>query len=295
MNIPSSTSNTLLPISSISPSTAQPPGTILETIVRHKRQEVMHLQRQQSLAAIQRWAAATPPSHDFCAALRQHPKPSLIAEVKKASPSRGVIRTDFNPVAIAAAYEQGGAACLSVLTDAAFFQGSFRNLWRVRQHIALPLLCKEFIIDPYQIYLARVARADAVLLIAALLDDDRLQEFVSLASNLGMQALIEVHTLEELDRVLSLQQLTLIGINNRDLARFTVDVGMTERLLAARANQIKAADILVVSESGLQTSEDLRRVAAAGAEAVLIGESLVKQPDIKAAVRTLLHGAHQVA
>ncbi|MEH1965858.1 indole-3-glycerol phosphate synthase TrpC [Nostoc sp.] len=262
---------------------------ILEEIVLHKRQEVAQMQQELPLASLQQQLIAAPTIRNFLAALQQNPnQPSLIAEVKKASPSRGIIRADFDPVAIAQAYERGGAACLSVLTDHKFFQGSFDNLRNVRSHVALPLLCKEFIIDPYQIYLARTAGADAVLLIAAILSDQELQNFLQVIHDLGMNALVEVHTLAELDRVLKLDDLHLVGINNRNLEDFTVDLGITQQLLAQRQQYLQSLDITVVSESGLHTPADLSLVAEAGVRAVLVGESLVKQSDIEQAVRSLL-------
>ncbi|MEH1883659.1 indole-3-glycerol phosphate synthase TrpC [Nostoc sp.] len=262
---------------------------ILEEIVSHKRQEVAQMQQQFPLASLQQQLIAAPTVRNFLAALQQNPnQPSLIAEVKKASPSRGIIRADFDPVAIAQAYERGGAACLSVLTDYKFFQGSFDNLRRVRQHVALPLLCKEFIIDPYQIYLARTAGADAVLLIAAILSDQELQDFLRVIHDLGMNALVEVHTLAELDRVIKLDDLRLVGINNRNLEDFTVDLGITQQLLTQRHQYLQSLDITVVSESGLYTPADLSLVAEAGVRAVLVGESLVKQSDVEQAVRSLL-------
>ncbi|BAZ48422.1 indole-3-glycerol phosphate synthase [Nostoc sp. NIES-4103] len=262
---------------------------ILEEIVWYKWQEVAQMQQEQPLAALQNQLTAAPPVRNFLTALQQNPsQPSLIAEVKKASPSRGIIRADFDPVAIAQAYNRGGAACLSILTDQKFFQGSFENLRRVRSHCELPLLCKEFIIDPYQIYLARTAGADAVLLIAAILSDQKLQEFLQLIHDLGMNALVEVHTLAELDRVLKLNDLRLVGINNRNLEDFTVDLGTTQQLLAQRQQQLQSLGITVVSESGLYTPADLSFVAQAGARAVLVGESLVKQSDVEQAVQSLL-------
>ena len=262
---------------------------ILEEIVWHKQQEVAQMSARQPLAALQRQVATAPEPVDFLLALQQSSsRPSLIAEVKKASPSKGIIRADFDPVKIAQAYERGGASCISVLTDEKFFQGSFANLWAIRQSIALPLLCKEFIIEPYQIYLARVAGADAVLLIAAILSDQDLHEFLFLIYSLGMRAIVEVHTLVELDRVLALPDLCFVGINNRNLNDFTVDLGTTRRLIAARQEQLCSLGITVVSESGLHTSADLALVAEAGARAVLIGESLVKQIDLEQAVLNLM-------
>ncbi|MDZ8092089.1 MAG: indole-3-glycerol phosphate synthase TrpC [Nostoc sp. DedQUE05] len=266
-----------------------PPRHILEEIVSHKRQEVAQMQQELPLASLRQQLNTAPTVRNFLTALQDNPnQPSLIAEVKKASPSRGVIRADFDPVAVAQAYERGGAACLSVLTDEKFFQGGFDNLRKVRQQVALPLLCKEFIINSYQIYLARTAGADAVLLIAAILSDRELQDFLRVIHDLGMTALVEVHTLAELDRVLKLDNLSLVGINNRNLEDFTLDLGTTQQLLAERQQQLQSLDITVVSESGLYTPADLSLVAEAGARAVLIGESLVKQSNVEQAVREIL-------
>lgn len=266
------------------------PQHILEEIVWHKEQEVAQMREQLPIADLQHQILDASSPQDFLRALQQSPtRPSLIAEVKKASPSKGVIRADFDPVTIAKAYSRGGAACLSVLTDQKFFQGSFDNLRAVRKNVTLPLLCKEFIIDPYQIYLARTAGADAVLLIAAILSDKDLQEFLTIVHGLGMTALVEVHTLAELDRVLALSDLRLVGINNRNLENFKVDLGTTQQLMAERREQLQRLGIMVVSESGLHTPADLAVVLEAGVHAVLIGESLVKQSDIEQAVFSLLN------
>jgi indole-3-glycerol phosphate synthase len=263
-------------------------ANILEEIVWHKETEVEQLREKTPLAELQKQALSAPPTRDFVAALQQgKTAPALIAEVKKASPSKGVLREDFDPVAIALSYQQGGASCISVLTDEKFFQGSFDNLEKIRTAVDLPLLCKDFIVYPYQMYLARIRGADAVLLIAAILSDQDLQYFVKIANALKLAALIEVHTLEELDRVLALDGVTLVGINNRNLEDFSVDLQTTCQLLAARETQLQQRGILVVSESGLHAPADLAKVASAGATAVLIGESLVKQPDPEAAIATL--------
>lgn len=264
------------------------PQHILEEIVWHKEAEVAKMRDRLPLAELRQQVATVPPAQNFLTALRNgKTNPALIAEVKKASPSKGVIRADFNPVAISLAYEQGGATCLSVLTDAKFFQGSFDNLSLVRQAVDLPLLCKEFIIYPYQIYFARAKGADAVLLIAAILSDRDLQYFVKITNLLGMTPLIEVHTLEELDRVLAIDGVNLIGINNRNLEDFSVSLDTTKEILAARSEELNQRNILVVSESGLHTAKDLEFVQQAGANAVLIGESLVKQQDIEGAISNL--------
>ncbi|WP_339384619.1 indole-3-glycerol phosphate synthase TrpC [Oscillatoria sp. FACHB-1407] len=267
------------------------PQHILEEIVWHKETEVEQMRERTPLRELQHNVKTLPPPRDFVAALKQSTrKPALIAEVKKASPSKGVIRADFDPVAIAQAYESAGAACISVLTDQRFFQGSFVYLREIRQAVDVPLLCKDFVIYPYQIYLARANGADAVLLIAAILSDKDLQYFLKIATSLGMTALIEVHTLEELDRVLALETVALLGINNRNLETFAVDLETTRSLLAERSAVIQERDIVIVSESGLHQFSDLQQVQQAGANAVLIGESLVRQPDPAAAIATLFAG-----
>ncbi len=265
------------------------PRHILEEIVLHKRQEVAQMRFESPLAQIQEKLKDAPPVRDFLKALQDNSHhPSLIAEVKKASPSKGVIREDFDPINIAKAYEKGGAACLSVLTDTRFFQGSFDNLRSVRRSVELPLLCKEFIVDLYQIYLARTAGADAVLLIAAILSNVQLKDFLRVIHSLKMTALVEVHTASELDRVLRLHDVKLIGINNRNLKNFTVNLANTEKLIAERKSQLQSFGITVIGESGIYTPDDLNFVDKAGARAVLVGESLVKQPNVEDAVRRLL-------
>ncbi len=265
------------------------PRHILEEIVWQKEVEVEKMRERVPLVALQKQVREMPPPRSFLDALRQgKSSPAVIAEVKKASPSKGVIRADFDPVAIAQAYERGGASCLSVLTDEKFFQGSFENLSLIRTVTELPLLCKEFIIYPYQMYKARVSGADAILLIAAILSDKDLQYFLKIAKTLGLAALVEVHTLAELDRVLTLEGVELIGVNNRNLQDFSVDLQTTADLMAQRRDAFQARNITLVSESGLHTPADLRRVMASGATAVLIGESLVKQPDPGVALANLL-------
>ncbi|QNP28922.1 indole-3-glycerol phosphate synthase TrpC [Cylindrospermopsis curvispora] len=264
------------------------PNNILEEIVWSKEIEIEQRRDKVPLRELQKQVLVAPPTRDFLAALRQSKtKPALIAEVKKASPSKGVLRKDFNPVEIAQSYGAGGASCLSVLTDSKFFQGSFENLSLIRSVVDLPLLCKEFIIYPYQMYLARVNGADAILLIAAILSDQDLQYFIKIAKSLKMAALIEVHSLEELDRVLKLDGVNLIGINNRNLEDFSVNLQTTGELLKQRGGEIQARNILVVSESGIHTPEDISTVEKAGASAILVGESLVKQPDPELAIKQL--------
>jgi indole-3-glycerol phosphate synthase len=264
-------------------------STILDQIVAHKHKEVANMRDRLPLSRLQNKINDSFPIQDFLGGLKHNSnKPSLIAEVKKASPSKGVIRPDFNPVEIAQAYERGGAACISVLCDRQFFQGGYDNLLAVRQNVSIPLLCKEFIIDPYQICWARACGADAVLLIAAILSDLQLQSFLKIIHSLGMEALVEVHTLEECDRALNIPELHLLGINNRNLDTFSVDLKTTAQILSQRREQLHNRDLTIVSESGLYVRSDLDFVAQAGANAVLIGESLVKQPDVEEAVKKVL-------
>jgi len=265
------------------------PQHILEEIVWHKETEADRMREKLPLLELQKQVVTAPPTRDFVAALRQgKTSPAIIAEVKKASPSKGVLREDFDPVAIALSYQAGGASCISILTDSKFFQGSFDYLEKIRLAVDLPLLCKDFIIYPYQMYLARIRGADAVLLIAAILSDRDLQYFIKIAKALKLAALIEVHTLTELDRVLALDGVTLVGINNRNLENFSVDLQTTSQLLTARQPQLEQRDILVVSESGIHSPSDVAVVTQAGAAAVLVGESLVKQPEPGTAIASLV-------
>jgi indole-3-glycerol phosphate synthase len=258
------------------------PRNILEKIVWHKDKEVDKMREAVPLVDLRKQLTDVPIPLNFLEALH-HGKtaPALIAEVKKASPSKGVFREQFNPVEIAQAYEAAGASCLSVLTDVAFFQGSFEYLKQIRQAVQIPLLCKDFVLAPYQIYLARSRGADAILLIAAILSDQDLTYFLKIVKSVGMTALIEVHTLAELDRVLALPGVELVGINNRNLEDFSVSLDVTCDLIAQRQNTILEKKILIVSESGLHASSDLQRVASAGARAVLVGESLIKEDPSK--------------
>ncbi len=267
------------------------PENILEKIVWHKETEVALAQQSFALDAAMSYVKFAPPIRNFSQAIRTScHQPALIAEVKKASPSRGIIKSNFDPVAIAQAYERGGATCLSVLTDIKFFQGGFVNLSAIRQAVNIPLLCKEFIIEPYQIYIARLHGADAILLIAAILTDQDLMNLSAIARHLCMSVLIEVHTAQELERVMRspLNLATdLIGINNRNLETFTVDINNTKNLLSSLSDQ-QRSQIVWVSESGLYTNSDLQFVASHGANAVLVGESLIKQANIERSVKLLL-------
>lgn len=267
------------------------PRHILEQIVWAKDREVEACRQKVSLDDLKRQVAELPPTRDFLAALKAScRKPAVIAEIKKASPSKGVLREAFDPVAIARGYAAGGASCLSVLTDRDFFQGGFDVLVEVRQVVDLPLLCKDFILSPYQLFQARAAGADAALLIAAILSDQDLAYLLKVARSLSLAVLVEVHDEAELERVLALGGVELIGINNRDLATFHTDLAVTERLMGTFAAPVRASGALLVSESGLFDRGDLDRVASAGADAVLVGEALMRQADVTTALETLING-----
>uniref|UniRef100_A0A5B6ZCJ4 indole-3-glycerol-phosphate synthase n=1 Tax=Davidia involucrata TaxID=16924 RepID=A0A5B6ZCJ4_DAVIN len=261
------------------------PRNILEEIVWNKHTEVSQMKERKPLYVLKKALESAPPARDFIGALRaanlRTGLPGLIAEVKKASPSRGVLRENFDPVEIAQAYEKGGAACLSVLTDKKYFQGSFENLEAIRSAgVKCPLLCKEFIIDAWQIYYARTKGADAILLIAAVLPDLDIRYMTKICKIFGLTALVEVHNESEMDRVLGIDGIELIGINNRDLETFEVDIGNTKKLLEGeRGEMIRQKDIIVVGESGLFTPADIAYVQQSGVKAVLVGESIVKQSD----------------
>lgn len=255
---------------------------ILQTIVAHKRTEIEAARVRRPLADLERALASAPPVRGFVEALKAASGIALIAEVKKASPSAGIIRHDFDPVAIAKIYEKHGANCLSVLTDGKFFQGRLDDLTAVKNDVAIPVMRKEFIIDPYQVMEARVAGADCILLIAECLDDCRLRELYFQASDLGMDVLIEIHEPHNLDRVLKLDP-PVIGINNRNLRLMKTDLAHTLDLV----DRIPSRTLLV-SESGIKTNADLRRLHNGGAKAILVGESLMKSPDIGRAVDELL-------
>ena len=265
------------------------PRHILEKIVWEKDREVAAARERVPLEKLKQQVADLPAPRDFSAALRAAcRKPAVIAEIKKASPSKGVIREDFDPEALARAYAAGGASCLSVLTDRQFFQGGFEVLVQVRQVVDLPLLCKDFILSPYQLFQARAAGADAALLIAAILSDQDMAYLLKVARALGLTLLVEVHDATEMERVLALEGVQLIGINNRNLATFETDLATTEQLTASYGEQIRAKGCLLVSESGLASRDDLDRVQGAGADAVLVGEALMREADVTAALETLI-------
>jgi indole-3-glycerol phosphate synthase len=272
------------------------PRNILEEIVWYKAVEIEAMRRRVPLGMLAAQAKVGPSPRDFIGAIRAAAKrtgrPGLIAEVKKASPSKGVIQPDFDPVRIAKAYEAGGAACLSVLTDKKFFQGGFENLQMIRKAgVTCPLLCKEFIVEAYQVYKARASGADAILLIAAVLPNSDMSYLIKAAQGVGLQCLIEVHTVAELKRVLALPTLEgcMLGINNRDLQTFKVDLAVTEHIMASPEGQeVISRGLIMAGESGIFTPEDVARVQAAGCGAILVGESLVKQGDPAAGVKALL-------
>ena len=263
---------------------------ILDTIVEQKKHEVAKLPAGSvTVASLQKALNQRGDLRDFAGALRQPRRGSigLIAEVKKASPSAGVICPDFDPVRIAKQYEAAGASCLSVLTDEKFFQGSLDYLKQIRAVVKLPLLRKDFIIDARQILEAVEWGADAILLIVAILSDAELKHFHELACGAGLAVLVEVHDEAELERALVLQP-CLLGVNNRNLKTFTVDLATTERLAEKLFNQARPEDTLLVAESGIHSRADVDRVARAGAGAILVGESLVRHGDIAAKAAELI-------
>lgn len=257
-------------------------ATILDAIVRDKRDEVARRRRETPQTRLEQDCRELPPPRDFEAALRPPPGGvRLIAEVKKASPSRGVLRADFDPTALARAYADHGAAAISVLTDAKYFQGSLEDLGRVRTAVALPLLRKDFTLDDYQLWESRAVGADAVLLIVAILEPARLRDLLDAAKGLGLAALVECHTAAEVDRAL-LAGARILGLNNRDLRTFETRIQTTLDLLP-----LIPPGPIVVSESGFERAADVRRVVAAGAHAVLVGETLVRAQDVGAKIAEL--------
>lgn len=257
---------------------ASPPG-ILGRILEAKRQELGNLRRR--LPELRRAAQEAPPPRDFLAALRQAPPPAIIAEVKRASPSAGELRPGLDPAELARAYRTGGAAALSVLTDAPFFQGSLEDLARARAAAGLAVLRKDFILAPEQLYEARAAGADAVLLIAAALEPALLAELYHLARELGLAVLLEVHHRQELEAALALKP-PLMAVNNRNLETMQVDLEHCLRL-----RPLIPPEVTVVAASGIQDHHDLERLARGGLDAFLVGTSLVRAPDPAAALRRL--------
>jgi indole-3-glycerol phosphate synthase len=261
--------------------------SILERIAAYKREEVAAAKKKRPLKALMTDAAESPAPRGFRAALEaaaaaKHP--GLIAEIKKASPSKGVIRTDFDPEVIARDYERGGATCLSVLTDTPSFQGAPDDLMVARQATHLPVLRKDFMLEPYQVVQSRALGADCILVILAMLTDTVAAKLIETAQEWGMDALVEVHDEKDIARALDLDA-ELIGINNRDLTTFATDIGT-----AIRLKPLIPAGRHVVAESGLSTPEDLTRLAAAGITSYLIGETLMRADDVETATHALISG-----
>ena len=247
--------------------------SFLARIVSHKRDELTHAQKKLPLQALLQMTQAQPVPRDFRAALNGGKNLAIIAEMKKTSPSAGVLREDFNPVVLAKSYAANGAAALSILTDEKFFDGDLENLQKAQAVCALPILRKDFILHPYQIWEGRAFGADAILLIVAILDRSQLFELLLVAAEAGMQALVEVHNEAELDRAL-LAGANLIGINNRDLRTFEVTLETTERL-----SKLIPTSCVRVAESGIKSRRDVERMAACSVDAILVGSHLMRQAD----------------
>lgn len=259
---------------------------ILDEIVRVKRDEVEKRKTRISPEEFRGRAENSPPVRDFAGALRDGAQVALIAEIKMASPSRGDIRADVDPVQVARKYDAGGASAISVLTDRQFFKGDLNNLKAARVGADVPLLRKDFIIDEYQVYESRALQADAILLIVRILDDAQLRDYRLLAEGLGMAALVEIHDEAEMERALR-SDAEIIGINNRNLADFTLDLATTELLAPKILSAAQGRPLTIVSESGIFNRADVERAANAGADAVLVGEALMRADDISGMVREL--------
>lgn len=254
-------------------------GTILDEIMAYHREQLPKIMREVPLEDLRAFASVAPPPNDFYAALKA-PGVSLIAECKKASPSKGLMVPDYDPESLAKTYVRAGARAISVLTDGRHFQGSLEDLRDVKESVKVPVLRKDFTFDPYHVYEARAAGADAILLITAVLGDNTIRQLLQLARKLQMEALVEVHTREELQRVLPLGP-RIIGINNRNLQTFKVDFENTARL-----RRLVPDEIVTVGESGLKTAADVKRMGDIGVDAVLVGETLVRSKDVYETART---------
>tara|TARA_B100000945_G_scaffold260245_1_gene218330 strand:+ start:409 stop:1296 length:888 start_codon:yes stop_codon:yes gene_type:complete len=263
---------------------------ILEEIVWYKDTEIENFKKLIPLDELIKKIHALPPTKGFIKKISEFiTKPAVIAEIKKASPSKGVIRENFNPIEIASTYEEIGVSCISVLTDNKFFQGGFEILSKVRETTDLPLLCKDFILSAYQIYKARISGADAILLIAAILNDSDLIYLKKIADKLNMDVLVEIHNKKELERVLDLKCFNLIGINNRNLKTFQTNLEVSLSLIEKYSNTFKERNILVISESGINNYEDLDILKLAGFSGVLIGELFMRDEEIKNSFNNLLN------
>ncbi|MEB3766209.1 indole-3-glycerol phosphate synthase TrpC [Acinetobacter sp. MD2] len=262
-------------------------NTILGKIVDRKHEELAHRLKQRSLKDVEEWAKQATPVRGFAESLRSK-RPAVIAEIKKASPSKGVIRANFNPAEIATQYEQAGAACLSVLTDVDFFQGADENIALARQHCKLPALRKDFLIDPYNVIEARALHADCILLIVACLSDQQLEEMSNTAFEHNLDVLVEVHDEAELERALKLDSRCLLGVNNRNLKTFDVDLNTSIRL-----KKLLDPSRLLITESGIATPNDVKMMQDHDIHSFLVGESFMKQarPDV---AFTALFGVPQI-
>ncbi len=255
---------------------------ILDDIIANKKAELLETKRRTPLAELKGRVSEAGSARGFGKVLSSGEGIKLIAEVKKASPSKGIIREDFDPVKIAGTYEESGASCISVLTEKKYFQGSLEYLENIRKRVNLPLLRKDFIIDEYQVHEARAFGADAILLIAACLDRRQMEDYLAIAAGIGLDVLVESHTYQELDRSLFAGAM-LVGINNRDLSTFVVSLQTTIDLLKDIPD-----DRTVVSESGIKTREDVETLRSVGVDAILVGESLMREKDIGEKVKELL-------
>lgn len=258
-------------------------ATILDQILKRKQEEIVAAREHTPLEELRARARSAPPTRDFKAALSR-PGVSVIAEIKRASPSAGTFAPDLDAAELARIYEVGGASALSVLTDADFFQGSPEDLQSARRATALPVLRKDFILDPYQVYQSRVMGADAILIIVGAVDD--VSELLGVARDVGLHCLVEVHDEDEIQRAVAAGA-DIVGINNRDLRSFNTDLTVTERL-----RPLLPVDVLVVSESGIKTPDDVLRLKRAGADAILVGESLVRSLDPASDLQALRQAGH---
>ena len=262
---------------------------ILEEIIWHKDIEISNFKKLVPLENLIKKIEVLPQTKNFIdEIIHSNNQPAIIAEIKKASPSKGVIREDFNPSQIASIYERCGASCISVLTDKKFFKGGFEILSTVRETTRLPLLCKDFIISAYQIYKARCSGADAVLLIAAILTNADLIYLKKIADKLNLDVLVEVHDKSELQRVIKLNCFNLIGINNRDLKTFSTDLEVTTNLMDNLSNDVIKKNTVFISESGINNNKELKMLRNRGIQGVLIGERFMKEKDIENSFNTLL-------